>query len=72
MMHEVASDEQGITDHLAHTNIAQQLQEAAKTDVTQGERACAYLRIPEADVLFKLPICCLSHPSASLLFQLPS
>lgn len=38
MMQEVASDEQGMTDHLAHTNIAQQLQEAAKTDVTQGER----------------------------------
>ena len=53
MMQEVASDKHGMTDHLAHTNIAQQLQEAAKTDVTQGERACVYLRIPEANVVFK-------------------
>ena len=51
MMQEVASDEQGMTDHLAH--IAQQLQEAAMTDVTQGEIACVYLRIPEADVVLK-------------------
>lgn len=38
MMQEVASDEQEVTGHLANTNIAQQLQEAAKTNVTQGQR----------------------------------
>ena len=54
MMQEVGNDdEQGMTDHLAHTNIAQQLQEAVKTDVTQGERACVYLTIPEGNVVFK-------------------
>ena len=38
-MQEVGSDEQDVTDHLAHTNIAQQLQEAATSNVTQGQRA---------------------------------
>ena len=50
MMQEVASDEQEVTDHLANTNIAQQLQEAAKTNVTQGQRgyliAVVYVHLP--------------------------
>ena len=39
MMQEVGTDEQDVTDHLAHTNIAHQLQEAATSNVTQGQRA---------------------------------